>query len=207
MRFAIPAHAMGRSQSLAGPAGGRAGTRNGTASSRRGKRPGGFPWRLGMTSLVLSGLLYAYSEVKETGQNQLPPLSPIAAPLPAWIEIARPSEVFRLEAPEFAGDAKLYVARRHRTGGGRQDILEFGGSNDTAPLLNLLFYQPGNEALPESSFYVELARRAAETGRAIIRAEQPAEMATRFRGLRSRPARFGPRWRLSTGMPRLSFRQ
>jgi len=47
-------------------------------------------------------------------------------------------------------------------------------------LLNLLFYQPGNEATPDSSFYVELARRAAETGRAIIRAEQPGEMATRF---------------------------
>jgi hypothetical protein len=53
-------------------------------------------------------------------------------------------------------------------------------SNENAPLLNLLIYHPGSEAAPDSSFYVELARRAAETGRAIIRAEQPVEMATRF---------------------------
>ena len=100
--------------------------------------------------------------------------------MPAWIDIPSPTEIFRIETAEFAGQAKLYVARRHRTGGGRQDILTFGGSDEHAPLLNLLIYQPGTEALPDSSFYVDLARRAAESGRAIIRAEQPVEMATRF---------------------------
>jgi hypothetical protein len=133
-----------------------------------------------MICLAASGVLYNFSKLSETGQPRLPAASPVAAPLPAWVEISRPREIFRLEAPEFAGEAKLYVARQHRTGGGRQDIWEFGGSNETAPLLNLLIYQPGNEAPPDSPFYVELARRAAETGRAIIRAEQPVLMATRF---------------------------
>lgn len=130
--------------------------------------------------MALSGLLYAVPKWNETWRSQLPSASPAAAPLPAWIEIPVPVDVFRLEAPEFAGDAARHLARRHRTGGGRQDIWEFGGSNENAPLLNLLIYRPGNEAPPDSPFYVELARRAAETGRAIIRAEQPAHMTTRF---------------------------
>ncbi len=180
MRFAAPIQMIGPSQSSEGLSSKRANTRNRTASLPRGKRLGRFPWRLGMICLALCGLLYAFSEVTETRHALLPSQNPVAAPLPAWIEIASPPEVFSLKAPEFSGDATHYVARRHRTGGGRQDILEFGGSNENAPLLNLLIYQPGNEATPDSSFYVELARRAAETGRAIIRAEQPVEMTTRF---------------------------
>jgi len=180
MRFAAPIQMIGPSQSSEGLSGRRANTRNRTASLPRGKRLGRFPWRLGMICLALCGLLYAFSEVTETRHARLPSQNPVAAPLPAWIEIASPPDVFSLKTPEFSGDATRYVARRHQTGGGRQDILEFGGSNETAPLLNLLIYQPGNEATPDSSFYVELARRAAETGRAIIRAEQPVEMTTRF---------------------------
>ncbi|WGJ13355.1 hypothetical protein QEV83_11655 [Methylocapsa sp. D3K7] len=100
------------------------------------------------------------------------------APLPAWVEITGPEDVFRLEAPEFAGGA--YLARQHRTGGGRQDIFEFSGASENAPLLSLLIYQPGSETPLDSSFFVELARRAAESGRALIRAGQPAELITKF---------------------------
>jgi hypothetical protein len=133
-----------------------------------------------MIGLGLCGLLFAFLEVKETGQGRLPSMVSVAAPLPAWIEILSPPDVFHIEAPAFEENARLHVARRHRTGGGRQDIWEFGGTNENAPLLNLLIYQPGDETLPDSSFYVDLTRRAAETGRAVIRAEQPGEMATRF---------------------------
>ncbi len=180
MRLAAPIPGMGMSKSLAGPVGSQARARHRIAALPRGKRPGLIPWRLGMICLALCGLLYLFSDLKEADQTQIPSANPVAAPVPAWIEIVRPPEVFGLEAPEFAGIATHYMARRHRTGGGRQDILEFGGSNEAAPLLNLLIYQPGTEALPESSLYVELARRAAESGRAILRAEQPVEMATRF---------------------------
>jgi hypothetical protein len=180
MRFAVPPHLTASSQALAERPSVGASFRNGTASLPRLKRSRRFPWRLSMVCLALCGFLFAFSEVKETGQAAVPSISPAAAPLPAWIEIPRPPDIFRLEAPEFAGNAKLHVARRHRTGGGRQDIWEFGGSSENAPFLNLLIYQPGDDTLPESSFYVDLARRAAETGRAVTRAEQPGEMATRF---------------------------
>jgi hypothetical protein len=180
MRFAALTSMMETGQSLALQSGVQAHSRNGAPPLPRAKRSGRFPWRLGMICLAASNLLYVFSEFKGTGQTRSPPPIAVAAPLPTWIEIPRPREIFRIEAPEFASDTKLYVARQHRTGGGRQDIWEFGGSNENAPLLNLLIYHPGSEAAPDSSFYVELARRAAETGRAIIRAEQPVEMATRF---------------------------
>lgn len=136
-----------------------------------------FPWHLGLLFLALCGALYFLTENK-TGSAGVPAGSSMPAPLPAWVEMTSPEDVFRLEAPEFAGGA--YSARQHRTGGGRQDIFEFSGATENAPLLSLLIYQPGSETPLNSSFFVELARRAAESGRALIRAGQPAEMITKF---------------------------
>ena len=186
MRFAAEPDGMGTSQALAGQGCVPPGSHPAAASPPRTKRPRRLPWRSGMILVALCGFLYAFSQMRDTGarfllgQAPLPATDPAPPALPAWIEIPSPTEIFRLETAEFAGQAKRYVARRHRTGGGRQDILAYGGSDEQAPLLNLLIYQPGTEALPDSSFYVDLARRAAESGRAIIRAEQPVEMATRF---------------------------
>jgi hypothetical protein len=39
---------------------------------------------------------------------------------------------------------------------------------------------PGKEAPPDQPFFVDLARRAAETGRAITRAVRPSAIVTRF---------------------------
>lgn len=175
MRFPVFA-----SQSLTGDTGDRTSLRTGGPSLPRAKRSRRFLWRLGAICLALSGLLYAFALLSEAGSSRLQFKSPVAAPLPAWIEIPRPQEIFRLEAPELAGEAKFYDARRHRTGGGRQDILEFGGSNGNAPMLHLVIYRPGKEPAPDQPFFVDLARRAAETGRAITRAAQPTPMATRF---------------------------
>lgn len=185
MRFAaltsvIGTGGLGTSKGLTGRTGAGARLRESALLSPRAKRRGRFPWRSGLICLAFSGLLYSVPKWNGTGPSQLPPVSPGAAPSPAWIEIPEPVDVFRLDATVFAGDAARHMARRHRTGGGRQDIWEFSGAKDDAPLLNLLIYRPGNEASPESTFYVELARRAAEAGHAVIRAEQPAPMATRF---------------------------
>jgi hypothetical protein len=179
MRFAALTSVMGTSHSLVWRDGVRMRLRNGTPPMPRAKKSSRFPRHLGMLCVAASSLIYAFSELHETGQTRPPPAT-VTAPLPAWIEISRPREIFHIETAEFPGGAKFYVARQHRTGGGRQDIWELGGSSENAPLLNLLIYQPGTEAVPGSSFYVELARRAAETGRAIVRAEQPVEMTTKF---------------------------
>lgn len=187
MRFAAEPDGMGTSQALAGQGGVPPGSHSAAASPLRAKRPRRLsrrlPWRSGMILVASCGLLWAFLQLRDTdlsGQAPAPAQDPAPPAMPAWVEIQSPVEIFRLETAEFAGQAKRYVARRHRTGGGRQDILAYGGSDEQAPLLNLLIYQPGTEALPDSSFYVDLARRAAESGRAILYAEQPVEMATRF---------------------------
>jgi len=89
---------------------------------------------------------------------------------PAWIEIAGPLTFSALKTPEFSGDATRLCRTAASNGGGPPGHLWSSRVRMRPRLcLNLLIYQPGNEATPDSSFYVELARRAAETGRAIIR--------------------------------------
>lgn len=103
------------------------------------------------------------------------PLSP-----PQWIDIVRPFETYSLDVPELARDEKIYRARRNREGGGRQDILGFGQLRGKEPFLSLMVYRIGNEAVPEVSFYVDLARRAAATDFSIRRSLQPQVAPTRF---------------------------
>jgi hypothetical protein len=102
------------------------------------------------------------------------------APPPAWIEISAPDRLFHLEAPELVKAPTTYEARRHRTGGGRQDVLVVGGSDGAAPFLRLTMYRVGAEPAPEAAFFVDLASRAAEAGRAISRAAQPTALPTRL---------------------------
>jgi hypothetical protein len=180
MRFAGLTSVVGQSQSVTVGAHFRAGPQEGASSLPVSKWSRRFPWRAGLLFLALCGVLSIFSDADKPGPDAMPATSPVAAPLPAWIEIPSPEDVFRIEAPEFAGGAKLHVARQHRTGDGRQDVFEFGGANENVPLLSLLIYRPGTEVTPDSPFFVELARRAAESGRAIIHAGQPVEMATRF---------------------------
>jgi hypothetical protein len=135
-------------------------------------------WRLGLLTALL--LLLGYGFMILHGADRAPGRkSAQQATAPAWVEVPNPRQIFRLEAPEFVGVPEYYEARQHRVGGGRQDVVGYGGSDDTA-LLRLIVYQPGQEAAPSSSFFVELVRRAAETGRAITRATQPAALVTRF---------------------------
>ncbi|MCI0735479.1 MAG: hypothetical protein L0Y50_04300 [Beijerinckiaceae bacterium] len=143
--------------------------------------PRRMPWRFSLGCLALLGFFYAVAWRGGAGPSEPLSGSPSAAPPPAWVEIQDPAEVFRLEAPELAEAARSYAALRHRTSGGRQDILEFRGSESTAPsFFRLVAYRPGGEAVFPQSFFVELARRAADAGLAITRAAQPNALATRF---------------------------
>lgn len=167
------------SETLAGPSLPRNTRSRFGSGSRTARRPWLVLWRLGITGPVLLALGYGLMLLHEAGQSNRPKSRP-AAPSPAWAEIPSPRQIFRLEGPEFAGEVKYYEARQHRTGGGRQDVFGFGGSDENAPLLRLIIYRPGQESPPDSSFFVDLARRAAETGLAIARATQPAAVVTRF---------------------------
>jgi hypothetical protein len=135
-------------------------------------------WRIAGCGFGLIGL-FQIAAWLDGGEPRKPAQVPAAAP-PAWIEISGPLEIFHLAAPEFAGGTSSYKAFRHRTGGGRQDILEFGRASDAAPAFRLAVYRPGSEPWQQQSLFVELARRAAETGEAITRLTQPVSMPTKF---------------------------
>lgn len=137
-------------------------------------------WRFAACGFGLIGLLLISAWWDRAQSPQSPPEDQAAAPPPAWTEILRPAEVFRLDAPEFSGQPRSYLALRRRNGGGRKDILEFGGNGDAGAKFRIEIYRPGSETVANQPFFVELARGAAETGQAISHLTQPGAMATKF---------------------------
>ena len=114
--FAVLTNVMEISPSVAGPADARASPRNGGPASRRANRPGRFPWRVSLICLAITGFLYAFPEWNGTRRSRLPAASSVTTPLPTFVEIPNPPEVFRLEPPEFAGSVKL-ISRAISRGG------------------------------------------------------------------------------------------
>ena len=112
----------------------------------------------------------------------LPPPPPLAAAPPStWVEIVKPSHMFSVETPLFGKSPRLYEARSHREGGGRQDTLAYGAAAPgDAPLLHMMLYRRGSEALPEATFFVEIARRAAQAGFSVSRSGLPEMLPSRF---------------------------
>jgi hypothetical protein len=76
------------------------------------------------------------------------PQSLVVAQAPSeieWAEITRPFPAFALTIPEFNGAAR-YASWRHTEGGGRKDVLTFGGRGATAVVE---LYRAGAESNPE----------------------------------------------------------
>jgi hypothetical protein len=99
---------------------------------------------------------------------------------PQWIDVVRPFELFSLTTPDLAKYTKFYQARRHRDGGGRQDILGFGELKGEDPFLRLMVYRPGSESVTKAPFFVDMVRSAAAAELSIGHNLQPQESMTRF---------------------------
>ena len=133
--------------------------------------------------LALLGVALAFLVVAlfEAGAAAPAPSAPAPTLPRQWVDIVRPSPFFALDSPEFGKEPSLYEARRHARGGGRRDILTFGRFDGGAtPYLHLSLYRIGSETASSATFFVELARRAAEAALAVTRSDQPAPLATRF---------------------------
>lgn len=102
----------------------------------------------------------------------------------AWSELAPSSPALKLDDPRFAGAHVKFSARRRDDE--REDVLTLGGFDDEAPYaLFVLAHSaapdpavaPNSATLPKpaaaSSFYVEIARRAAPLGLSLARADLP----------------------------------
>lgn len=101
-------------------------------------------------------------------------------PPPIWTDIVHPIQLFDLAAPELAKATLVYAARRHRIGGGREDILTLGQLKGASPYVRLLLYRVGAEAVPDAPLYVDLTRTAAQADLSIQRSFTPAQLPTRF---------------------------
>lgn len=135
-------------------------------------------WLLGASTLVL--FIGAHLP---SGPADPAPVAPQAPPPPAWVDIDHPMELFDLSAPDLAQSERHYYARRHRMGGGRQDMLVFGDFDGAQPYLRLTLYRVGSETVPQSPLFVALARMAAQAGLSIVRSLSPAALETRFGSL------------------------
>jgi hypothetical protein len=97
-----------------------------------------------------------------------------------WLEIPKPLRLYDLAAPSLAREKRLYAARRHTTGGGREDVLTFGEFDGAGPFFRLSVYRHGTEKTADAAFFVDMARRAAQLGLSLGRADVAQTQATRF---------------------------
>lgn len=100
------------------------------------------------------------------------------APVPEWVQVAKPFPAFSLPMSELAESGQDYLMRRHVAGGGRQDILTWGELEGAAPHLMVEIYRPVAERARFDSAEREIARRLEAAAAAAIK---PAgEMQTKF---------------------------
>lgn len=105
---------------------------------------------------------------------------PVATARPVWIDLAKPVPLFALAAPRLAQEKSHREARRHASGGGREDVLTFGEFAAQRNFLRLAVYRRGAETAVEAAFFVEMARRAAPLGLAVVHADVERDQPTRF---------------------------
>ena len=99
---------------------------------------------------------------------------------PEWIEIARPHAAFALESPALAGLEAQYSLRRHRAGGGRKDVLTFGGAAAPGAYVRVSLYRPGAEGMAEPDPLEAVAALAAESGIDAELQETSGKLRTKF---------------------------
>lgn len=145
--------------------------------------PGGMPrpFRALVLALVCTALALLVVALRNGGTVAPQAPTPAAAVPHSWVDVAGPVASFALDSPIFGKVPLLYTAQRQVPGGGRRDRLAFGQFDGGAtPYLQISLYRIGSDTPPAASFFVELARRAAETALAVTRSDQPAPLATRF---------------------------
>lgn len=99
---------------------------------------------------------------------------------PIWIDIPKPFQLFAVTAPGFERLPQTYEARRHRVGGGREDILTFGRFEGPGAYARLVMHRLGTEPAAPASFFLDIARRGAEAGLSVTRAGATRIVQTRF---------------------------
>ncbi|MGV6871377.1 hypothetical protein ACUSIJ_01615 [Pseudochelatococcus sp. B33] len=125
---------------------------------------------VGLAAIVLLDIAPAERETRAARPGALTYAAP---PTPAidgltqkpdiWTEVADPVPLFKVRSLEVVDLPASYGVREHGRGG-RLDLLSFGDFAGPGLHLHLVVYRMGGEAAPPSTLFVDLARRAAESG-------------------------------------------
>jgi hypothetical protein len=83
-----------------------------------------------------------------------------------WATVQRPFRAFALSMPEFIQPNPDYAIQRHASGGGRRDIMSWGGTSSEAERSRLMIeiYRPGEEIGDFGDAASEIAIRTAALG-------------------------------------------
>ena len=108
-----------------------------------------------------------------------PPAIPAGVAV-SWIDINRPLQLFTLVGTEFARLPMVYSARRDVGGGGRRDLLTFGGLKGDTPYLQLSFHRIGRDREPAPGLLAELDRIDPGGRASITRPGASSLLETRF---------------------------
>ncbi|MEZ0168941.1 hypothetical protein [Microvirga sp. TS319] len=129
-----------------------------------------------MSGLIIAGLVYfarqKNDEARVSARGSASP-SVLVAPAPAWTPLAPAPALYALEKATGA----LTIEARQNASGAREDILILGRFGN-APYARLTLVQGSAE--PPRSFFVDVARRAAQAGLAVSRLAQSRMVATKF---------------------------
>lgn len=135
------------------------------------------PWLRTMilSSVAIAGLVYFAREdqADETGAPQAVTPPVLIAPAPIWKPIPDSPALYALDKAlgPAAAEARLHAS------GGREDTLTLGTIGD-ARYVRVALMQGYSE--PTRSFFVDLARRAAEAGLSVARNTQSRTVRTKF---------------------------
>ncbi len=140
-----------------------------------------FGGRLGLAVLSLcAALIVAVMAVPRATEPVPRDAVSTVAPVPAWLDIVKPVQVFSLQAASLAGLPLVYSARRRSADDGREDVLAFGTLAGEKPALRLRIFRTDTPTRPVPPLYVAMARQAAEAGLSLGRTGLPDLMGTRF---------------------------
>ncbi|WP_296714540.1 hypothetical protein [Rhodoblastus sp.] len=137
---------------------------------------------VGLVVVGAGGLLAQWPGSDRSEETFAPASQPAqpGAQRAVWLEVPKPLRLFDLSAPSLAHEKRLYAARRHTTGGGREDALTFGEFAGAGPFFRLAIYRHGAEKTADAAFFVDMARRGAQLGLSLGRANVAQTQATRF---------------------------
>lgn len=102
------------------------------------------------------------------------------APRPAWIEATRSQAAFSLESPALDGQRANYIVRRHHEGGGRKDILSWGGTGDAGAFMRIVLYRQGAEGAAEADPLEAVVAVASESAIDAKLTGPTGELVTKF---------------------------